>query len=272
MRTSSLAVLLAALVAASSFTVSTGCSLAISGPDPKRSARSMPWCDTGKGLVALDTIFGFLFGVVAVTGLVEDEPKAAYVLLPSGLFLGAALHGSSKVDRCRAAYDEYVRELREEPTRVAKTPPDSSAPKIAAAASPPSQAARGDSSTKIPVVDVKMVSPIVAPAPPKPDVAIVAEARQHVRDAIAAQKERRFDDAIALYHRAFTLAPNPLLLFNLGQAHRLKGEKSTARDFYRKYLAADESGERSKEARMWAEKIDRELFRAESAKLGAAPE
>ncbi len=272
MRTSSLAVSMAALVAASSFTASAGCSLAISGPDPKRTARSMPWCDTGKGLVALDTIFGFVFGATAVGGLVEDSPAAAYALIPSGLLLGAALYGSAKVDRCRGAFDEYVRELREEPALVAKAPPATSAPKIAAAASPSSPAARGAESTKIPVVDVRMGAPVTAPVPPKADVAIVAEARQYVRDAIAAQKERRFDDAIALYHRAFALAPNPLLFFNLGQAHRLKGEKPTARDFYRKYLAADDKGERSKEARMWAEKLDRELFREESAKLGSTLE
>ncbi len=59
-------------------------------------------------------------------------------------------------------------------------------------------------------------------------------ARQHVTNGLAAQKEGRFADAIAFYHQAYQLAPHPAILFNLGQAYRLKGDKLTALGYYRK--------------------------------------
>ena len=72
------------------------------------------------------------------------------------------------------------------------------------------------------------------PAPVDDPIAI---ARGYVRAAILAQDRGLFDDAIRLYERANVLAPHPVMLFNLGQAHRLAGHRDLARRYYRDYLA-----------------------------------
>src|SRR5207245_6440618 len=48
---------------------------------------------------------------------------------------------------------------------------------------------------------------------------------------------------------AYALTPLPLLLFNIGQSYRLKGEKRAAIEYYEKYLAADAQGPAGDEAR-----------------------
>jgi hypothetical protein len=60
-----------------------------------------------------------------------------------------------------------------------------------------------------------------APAPA--NVGAREAARQLVDEGIAAQDAGDYDTAIARYMRAFALDPHPVLLFNVGQAHRLAG-------------------------------------------------
>lgn len=50
------------------------------------------------------------------------------------------------------------------------------------------------------------------------------------------------------YQKAYQLAPLPLLLFDLAQAHRQLGERSEALKLYRQYLAADPTGRGAAEA------------------------
>ncbi len=69
-----------------------------------------------------------------------------------------------------------------------------------------------------------------------------AAARKLVDEGIAAQDAKDYDRAIALYMRAFALDPHPLLLFNVGQAHRLAGCPQRAVPFYERYLALEPSG------------------------------
>src|SRR5689334_12813063 len=49
------------------------------------------------------------------------------------------------------------------------------------------------------------------------------EARKLVDEGIAAQNAKDYDKAIALFLKAFSLDPHPILLFNVAQAHRLAG-------------------------------------------------
>lgn len=96
-------------------------------------------------------------------------------------------------------------------------------------------------------------------------------ARRYVTDGIAAQQEGWFDQAIALYNRAHALAPHPTILFNLGQAHRLKGDKQMALRYYLQFLAIESEGKLFDEAQAWAQALDKELHDEERARTVNTP-
>lgn len=91
-------------------------------------------------------------------------------------------------------------------------------------------------------------------------------AKQYVTDGLKAQSAGRYDEAISLYNKAYELVPHPELLFNLGQAHRLKGEKAVALNYYQKYLAVDSKGRGAAEASQWAAQLDLELRKEAEAR------
>lgn len=76
-----------------------------------------------------------------------------------------------------------------------------------------------------------------------------AAARKLVDEGIAAQNAGDYDRAVALYLRAFSLDPHPLLLFNVGQAHRLAGCPRRAVPFYERYLTLEPTGAQAGPAR-----------------------
>lgn len=84
---------------------------------------------------------------------------------------------------------------------------------------------------------------------PAPSGASKQEAKRLVDEGIAAQNAKDYDKAIDLYKRAFALVPHPILLFNVGQAHRLAGRPDQAVPFYERYLAADPNGSEAVAAR-----------------------
>jgi tetratricopeptide (TPR) repeat protein len=106
----------------------------------------------------------------------------------------------------------------------------------------------------------------VASADAAPSREIRARAQRYVADGITAQSAGRFDEAISLYKLAYKLIPHPELLFNLGQAHRMKGERVTALRYYREYLVAEAQGRASREASEWIAALEQEL-QAEAARL-----
>jgi len=73
--------------------------------------------------------------------------------------------------------------------------------------------------------------------------------------------------AAELYERAFELKPDPALLFNGAQAHRLAGNKERAYELYRSYLRVFPKGPGHVEAQRHADNLKREL----EAKAAAAP-
>lgn len=86
-----------------------------------------------------------------------------------------------------------------------------------------------------------------------------AIAGEYVAKGLEAQSAGRFDEAIGFYNQAYELLPHPLLLFNLGQAYRLKGDRVVALDYYRKYVAIEPNGRASKEAVEWTAQIERSM-------------
>jgi tetratricopeptide (TPR) repeat protein len=101
-------------------------------------------------------------------------------------------------------------------------------------------------------------------------VELRAQAGALVEQGRQAQRDGRFDEAIRLYQEAYELAPHPAIFYNLGQAHRLKGDSQTALYYYRKYLLADAQGQVSKEAKILVELLDRSLVDEEVRRLEEA--
>lgn len=90
-----------------------------------------------------------------------------------------------------------------------------------------------------------------------------AQAKRYVEQGLAAQDAKKYDEALALYGKAYELVPHPILLFNMAQAHRLVGRPELARDLYRQYLDAEPTGAKAKTAR--------EFLIALEAQIAAAP-
>jgi tetratricopeptide (TPR) repeat protein len=78
---------------------------------------------------------------------------------------------------------------------------------------------------------------------------VEARARAHFRAGKALFETGDYERAIDELAAAYQLAPLPDILFNLGQAHRLKGDKKIAADYYRRYVVAKPSGMVSDQAR-----------------------
>ena len=88
----------------------------------------------------------------------------------------------------------------------------------------------------------RLVTPAGAVAAP------VDEARALNDKATAAFALGRFPEAAAEFEKAFELKPDPALLYNAAQAHRLAGNKERALALYQSYLRVYGHGDRRAEA------------------------
>ena len=66
-----------------------------------------------------------------------------------------------------------------------------------------------------------------------------ADAERFYNDGQAAYDDKRFDDAIAAWHKAYDLSKLAALQFNLAQAQRLGGHCTAAVDAYKAFIKAD---------------------------------
>jgi len=98
----------------------------------------------------------------------------------------------------------------------------------------------------------------LAPARARADD-LTDRARRDVTAGLAAQSAGRYDEAIALYKKAFDAIPHPEILFDLGQAYRLKGDADTALGYYRRYLAVAPNGRVARDARHWVAELTRQI-------------
>jgi tetratricopeptide (TPR) repeat protein len=102
-----------------------------------------------------------------------------------------------------------------------------------------------------------------------------AAAKAHFKQGRAYQEAGAYADAIKEYEQAYALAPLPDLLYNIGQCHRLGGDKLKAIAAYQRYLAAaPEDGALAEEARnhVAALKLKLQVEEAEAAKRRALEE
>jgi len=75
------------------------------------------------------------------------------------------------------------------------------------------------------------------------------QAKKFFREAEAQYDAGHYETAVALYRRAYDLAPLPGLLFNIGQAYRKHGDSKQAAEYFRRYLEAEPGGKSAAEAR-----------------------
>lgn len=108
-----------------------GCSLGIQGPAKHASLAETPKCDTGRGAVFADGVFGTGFGIGGIAGLANDESGLGLTsLVFGGLLIAAAVHGNGQASACQRAiveHDQYVAGLRDRDDERAQVADDAPA-------------------------------------------------------------------------------------------------------------------------------------------------
>jgi tetratricopeptide (TPR) repeat protein len=112
----------------------------------------------------------------------------------------------------------------------------------------------------------------LAQKPPSPQQKNAAKA--HFQQGKAFYEAGAWDDAIREYQRAYDLVPLPDLMFNIGQAWRMKGDKPKALEAYQKYLDRLPDGPLADEARnhVASLKLKMQVEEAEAARRKALEE
>jgi tetratricopeptide (TPR) repeat protein len=75
------------------------------------------------------------------------------------------------------------------------------------------------------------------------------QAKEHTQLGSKYQKLGEFEKAIAEYKAAYELVPHPQLLYNLGQAYRLKGDREQALEAYETFVSIETTGAAAEKAR-----------------------
>lgn len=88
-----------------------------------------------------------------------------------------------------------------------------------------------------------------SPAPADPSAPRMVNANAEVTRARQLFQERKFAEAAQALQRAYAFEPNPLFLFNAGQAYRKAEQRKEALEMYQRYLEVDEKGPLAAEAR-----------------------
>jgi tetratricopeptide (TPR) repeat protein len=115
-------------------------------------------------------------------------------------------------------------------------------------------------------------APALAQKPPTAQQRRAAKA--HFQQGKAYYEAGAWDDAAREYEQAYELVALPELLFNIGQAYRLKGDKPKAIAAYQRYLDKLPEGPLAEEARnhVAALKLKIQIEQAEAAKRKAEEE
>src|ERR1700712_4089175 len=95
--------------------IGSGCSFALSGPDPKQPRGQEPKCDTEKTSVLGDGLLATAAGVTALAVGANNGGAAIAPAVLGAVFIAAAIHGNNAVNACRAAKAEYIASLQTPP-------------------------------------------------------------------------------------------------------------------------------------------------------------
>jgi tetratricopeptide (TPR) repeat protein len=117
-----------------------------------------------------------------------------------------------------------------------------------------------------------VAAPALAQKPPTPQQKKAAKA--HFQQGKAFYEAGAWDDAIREYQKAYDLVPLPDLMFNIGQAWRMKGDKPRALEAYQRYLDRLPEGPLADEARQHVAslRLKMQVEEAEAARKKALEE
>ena len=85
------------------------------------------------------------------------------------------------------------------------------------------------------------------------------QTRAHFKQGAAFYAEGAYDRALAEYQAAYAILPLPDLLFNIGQAQRMRGSRKEAIESYRRFTAQKSEGAASDLARRYIAALSHEL-------------
>jgi len=98
----------------------------------------------------------------------------------------------------------------------------------------------------------------------------VEEARALNDKATAAFALGRFPEAAEQFEKAFELKPDPALLYNAAQAHRLAGNKPRALELYQSYLRVYAHGDKRADAEARVRELKETIARSEPVRAPPA--
>lgn len=101
-----------------------------------------------------------------------------------------------------------------------------------------------------------IVSPSVAGAQPR---ANEQQARARFKQGVVYYAAGAYDRALEEYEAAYQALPLPELMFNIGQAHRMKGERRQALDAYQRFTEQKPDGPAADLARRYIASLTHEL-------------
>ncbi len=87
----------------------------------------------------------------------------------------------------------------------------------------------------------------MAEARPKTDPKLAREAKKHLKAGLKHEKRGKLDKAIEELQIAYSLDPDPGVLFHLAEAHNARKEYKEALYYYRQYQKEDPKGARKRE-------------------------
>jgi tetratricopeptide (TPR) repeat protein len=107
------------------------------------------------------------------------------------------------------------------------------------------------------------------------EIAQAEESPQHRAKELFKQsaeryREGRFQEALDLLTEAYTLDPNPVLLYNMARAHESLGDARRAADTYRRYLDADPKAKDRGAIEQRIETLERQLQEREKLQRDAS--
>jgi tetratricopeptide (TPR) repeat protein len=97
-----------------------------------------------------------------------------------------------------------------------------------------------------------------------------ADAKQIYEEATAAFGLGRYAEAAEKYEAAFSLRPDPALLYNAAQSYRLAGNKPRALELYRNCLRLSPNFANAEDARNHVANLKREIEEEQSARAATA--
>lgn len=87
----------------------------------------------------------------------------------------------------------------------------------------------------------------------------VEVAREHYSRGMALYNLMKYEESVTEFERAYTAKPDPVLLYNLGQANRLSGQPEKAIGFYRNYLRNLPDAANQDEVRKHIDKLQKQI-------------